>query len=445
MSEIKRRIVGSKVAMIGVSYVDLGGVTRDKPMASSAIDTVLAKGIKTARANLALNSLDGMTPDSAFNIAQGDISIVPDPSTFVIPSYSPESGRFIGDIYEADGAVSKYCPRAVCRRMIEQGRKLGYRPFAGFESEFHLVTRRGSRIVPADMSAIQSQAGYDLHHTIIQDFLTGLRSVNLNPIKAHVEGGKGQLEIDMQPEKAMKSADDFVYFKDAIRAIGRQHGLTASSMPKIGHGCWGSGLHLHFSLLDNKGRNLFYDDRDERKLGLSRQCYYFVGGLLEHLRALCAFAAPTVNSYKRLLPGKWNADAAIYGLGHRGAAIRIPDERLESTRVEIRIPDNACNLYLVLACVLAAGLAGIKEKRNPGDPVKFDTSPLNDKQRTTRGLWLLPRSLEESVRELEADELFRRALGSALLDEYIRNRRSEIAEFADRVTDWEVDHFLEVF
>jgi glutamine synthetase len=444
-SEVEKRILESEVSMMGISYVDLGGITRDKPVTITEIDRVFREGNKTARANLALTSLDTMTPDSSVNLAQGDVSVVPDLSTFVIPSYSPRTARFIGDLYESSGKPSSLCSRSVYRRVLEQTKKHGYAFGVGFESEFHLVTKSGDRILPADLSSIQSQAGFDIHQELIQELLAGLRSVGIAPIKAHAEGGRGQLEIDAAPGRGMKVADNYVYFKDVVKAIARKYGWTASFMPKIGHDWWGSGLHLHVSLFGRGSRNLFYDGMDHRKLRLSSTCYYFLGGLLEHLKALCAIVAPTVNSYRRLLPGRWNADAATYAPGHRGAALRVPDERLQSTRVELRMPDNTCNIYLALACVLAAGMDGIRKKTDPGGPVKFDTSSLTDRRLKAKGLQLLPRSLDESIQELEKDDLFQKVLGNDMFEEYLKNKSSEASAFADKVTKWEQDHFLEVF
>jgi glutamine synthetase len=166
---------------------------------------------------------------------------------------------------------------------------------------------------------------------------------------------------------------------------------------------------------------------------------------MSHARALSAIAAPTVNSYKRLLPGRWNADAVSYGPGNRGAAVRIPDERGKATRLELRMPDNACNVYLLLACLLSAGLDGIQRKIDPGPPLLFDASKMTDRERVSKGLKLLPRSLHEALAELENDRLFRRTLGEELFEEYLTQRSFEVSQAADQVTKWEVTHFLDLF
>lgn len=431
--------------MVSVSYSDLAGVTRSKPVVSSELDSLMKNGFKTARANLDMNTVTPLTPGSKLNIAQGDVSIVPDADTLVFPSYSPETARLIGWVHEADGRPSPLCARAVLQRTLQKARAKRYELVTGLESEFHLVAFQGSRVIPADRSGIQTQSGYDEHRGYLADLVNSLRSVNVDAVKAHVEGGKGQLEVDLMPRVGLKAPDGFVYFKDAVKAIARKHGTIASFMPKIGSEWWGSGLHVHMNLRNSKGRNVFSGGGDLWKLGLSRSCYQFIGGVLDRAAALCAIAAPTVNSYKRLLPGRWNADAKTYGPGNRGAAVRIPDERGEATRIELRMPDNACNIYLLLACVLAAGMDGIERKVDPGSPLLFDASKMSDRERVAQGLKLLPRSLGEALAELERDSLFRKTLGEDLFEEYIAQRSFEVSQAADQVTEWEVSHFLDLF
>ncbi len=444
-SEVKKRIAGSGVTMVSVSYSDLAGVTRSKAVVSSELESLMKNGVKTARANLDMNTITPLTPGSKLNIAQGDVSIIPDVDTLVFPSYSPDTARLIGWVHEADGRPSPLCARAVLRRALERARSQEYGVVTGLESEFHLVTFQGSRVLPADRSAIQTQAGYDEHREFITDLVNSLKSVGVEAVKAHVEGGKGQLEVDLMPQVGLRAADEFVYFKDAVKAIARKHGAIASFMPKIGAEWWGSGLHVHMSLRVSKGRNVFSDARDSRKLGLSRTCYHFIAGVLERAAALCAIAAPTVNSYKRLLPGRWNSDARTYGPGNRGAAIRIPDERGRATRIELRMPDNACNIYLLLGCVVAAGMDGIERKADPGAPLLFDASKMSDRERVSQGLKLLPRSLGEALSELEKDNLFKKTLGEELFEEYVAQRSFEVSQAADQVTEWEVSHFLDLF
>jgi len=430
--------------MLGVGYVDFTGIARMKPATSGELDRMLDEGIKTSRANFAFTHNDGAVRGASMNISQGDLAVVADPETFVVPSYLSGIGRFLGDVHEKDGSVSRLCTRSFYKRILGQASRKGYRFFAGFEGEFHLVRREEGRVVRVDNYYTHSAEGFNVYHQFITDLVGALRSVNVETTKGHVEGGRGQLEFDIRHHEGIKPADDIVYFKDATRAVARKHGYIASFMPKIGHDWWGTGMHLHMSLANKSGRNLFDDPRDE-KMGISPLAYHFVGGIVNHLSALSAVAAPMPNSYKRMLPGKWNADAAVYGAGARGAAVRVPDERGRSARVECRFPDGTMNPYLTLGCILACGLDGIERELDPGDPLTIDLSFMSDREITEKGFKLMPRSLAEAVSALEKDDLLRKAMGAPMFEEYIKNKEQEVAQMADKVTQYEVDNLLDLY
>jgi glutamine synthetase len=443
-SQIKRAVKDNNLSMLGVSYVDFTGISRMKPVTSGELDSVLDVGVKTSRANFAYSHTDQPVRGASMNISQGDLSIVADPHTFVIPSYLSGVGRFLGDVHEKDGSTSKLCTRSFYRRILDRAASKGYRFEVGFEGEFHLVRREEGRVVRVDNFLTHSQEGFNVYQQFITDLVAALRSVGVDTIKGHVEGGRGQLEFDILHHAGMKPADDIMYFKDATKAIARQYGYIASFMPKIGHDWWGTGMHLHMSLWDRSGQNLFADEKDKR-MGLSPIAYHFMGGILAHLSALSAVAAPMPNSYKRLLPGKWNADAAAYGMGARGAALRIPDERGKSTRIECRFPDGTMNPYLALGSILACGLEGIEKKADPGLPMTGDASFLTDREIREKGLKLMPRSLTEAISAFEKDDCLRRAMGDIMFEEYIRNKEQEAAQIADKVTQYEVDSQLDLF
>jgi glutamine synthetase len=206
-------------------------------------------------------------------------------------------------------------------------------------------------------------------------------------------------------------------------------------------------MHLNSSLGDLKsGRNLFGDENDDRNLGLSQLCYYFIGGVLEHTRGLCAAVAANVNSYKRLIhAGHWAADGVFYAPGHRGAAVRIPrvSRKSETAHIEFRVPDPACNPYIAFICLLAAGIDGIKRKIDPGDPVTEHVAAMNRSERARRGIRPLPKSLYEAVEEFRTDEVFREALGKAFFDEYVNMKLAEWDEYSAIVTPWETDRMID--
>lgn len=442
--EIRRAIKENHLSLLGVSYVDFTGVPRMKPAAASELDTLLDTGVKTSRGNFALSHTDQLVRGSGINISQGDIAVVADPATFVIPNYTTGVGRFIGDLREKDGKTSPICARSFYGRMLKRAAKKGYSFHVGFEAEFHLVRREEGKPVQVDNFHTHSQEGFNLHSPLMVDLVSALSSVGVETLKVHVEGGRGQLEVDVRHHEGMKPADDIVYTKDAAKAVARKHGHIASFMPKIGHDWWGSGFHLHMSLSNRAGRNLF-DDPSDRKMGLSPVAYHFIGGIVGHLRALSAVAAPMPNSYRRILPGKWNADAAVFGAGARGAAVRIPDERGQSARVECRFPDGAMNPYLGLGALLACGLEGIEKEAEPGRPLREDLSFMTDREIRAKGYRQMPRSLGEALSELEKDACIREAMGDVMLEEYLLNKEQEVAQMADKVTQYEVDNQLDLF
>jgi glutamine synthetase len=443
-SEIRKAIKEHNLTMLGVSYVDFTGVPRMKPVTVGQLDRALDVGITTARANLAYSHTDVPVRGTSIDISQGDVAVVADPETFVVPSYTQGVGRFIGDLREKDGMASPLCARSFYRRVLTKAASMGYGLQAGFEGEFHLVRREGGRVVRLDNFHTHSQEGFNVYQQFITDLVAALSSVGLETTKGHVEGGLGQLEFDIKHHEGMKPADDIVYFRDATKAVARRHGMVASFMPKIGHGWWGSGMHLHMSLWNRSGKNVFADGKD-KKMGLSPTAYHFIGGLVEHLPALSAVAAPMPNSYRRILPGKWNADAAVYGPGARGAAVRVPDERGDSTRLECRFPDATMNPYLALGCILACGLEGIEKKTDPGEPLRVDISSLSDRQMREKGIRLMPRSLSEALAELEKDRCIREAMGELMFEEYLLNKEQEVAQMADKVTEYEVENDLDLF
>jgi glutamine synthetase len=443
-SEIRKAIKEHNITMLGVSYLDLTGVPRMKPVTAVDLDAFLQSGFKTARANYAYSIMDIPVRNADMNIVQGDFMIVPDPDTFVIPSYTTGVGRFLGYVHEKDGKVSELCTRNFYRRMLEKAASKGYRYEVGFEGEFILVKREEGKVMRLDNFLTHSQEGFNVYHEFIVDLVHALRSVNVQTTKGHVEGGRSQLEFDIKHSEGMKPADDVVYFRDATRAVARKHGYIASFMPKIGHDWWGNGMHMHMSLWDRAGRNLFADEKDKR-MGLSQLAYHFIGGVVKHLPALSAVAAPFPNSYKRMLPGKWNADAVVYGAGARGAAVRIPDERGSSTRLECRFPDPTMNPYLTMGSILACGLEGIEKKTDPGAPLTTDISSLSDREIRKRGYKLMPRSLSEAIAAFEQDECLRRAWGDHMFEQYVINKEQEIAQMADKVTQYEIDGMLELF
>jgi glutamine synthetase len=281
---------------------------------------------------------------------------------------------------------------------------------------------------------------------VLDEMVGALRAVGIDVYQIDHEDGNGQFEINFTYADALKSADNFTFVKMAASEIAHKHGMIATFMPKPFSNRTGSGAHFHISLGTGTQKNAFLDPSDAGGMGLSTLAYRFLGGILSHARALCAIAAPTVNSYKRLVVGRslsgstWAPANIAYGDNNRTACVRIPFGRLE-----VRLPDAGCNPYLVSAALIAAGLDGIDRKLDPGKPHNINLYEFSAEQLTAQGIKLLPQALNEAIDALETDAVVRAALGADLAAEFIRLKRMEWTEYARHVSDWESRRYLEFF
>jgi len=446
---IIREIHDRHLRLLSVEYVDFGGISRSKACAVEDVESFLESGIGFAKGNFGITAFDTVAAYPGYTVASGEARLIPDIETFAVPPYAEGVGRFMGELRNPDGSYWELCPRHTYRSYLERVENMGYRYYGGAEMEFNVVKREGNTIIPWTPNAIQSQHGLEIGAELLSEIIGNVEAMNVKTIKAHAEGGGtygGHFEIDLRHQSGVKCADDVVTFRDAAKAIAYRKLLVASFLAKLGESFTGSGMHLNSSLCDAKtGQNLFGDTHDERGLGLTQICYYFIGGVLEHTRSLCAAVAANVNSYKRLIhPGHWAADGVFYSPGHRGAAVRVPlIGRTETAHVEFRVPDPACNPYIAFTCLLAAGIDGIRHKIDPGDPVTEDVGRMSKSERRTKGIKSLPKSLFEATEEFRRDDVFRDALGSNLFDEYVEMKLAEWDEYSARVTPWEIERMID--
>ena len=447
---IAKVIQEKKVELLSVEYVDFGGISRSKARSSRDLDAFLESGVGFAKGNFGLTAFDDLAPEASYSPGSGEANLVPVAETFAVPPYASRVARFMGEFREFDGSPWELCPRSAFRKFLKKTEEEGFTYFGGAEMEFNLVRREGSDFVPWTSTAMQSQHGLDVGSELLTEIVGNVEAMDIRVIKAHAEGGGaygGHYEIDMHHNSGVKCADDVVTFRDAAKYVAQRHGLIATFLAKPGDGFTGSGMHMNSSLCDTKsGRNLFGDSTDDRGLGLSQCCYYFIGGILEHTRALCAAVASNVNSYKRLIhPGHWAADGVFYAPGHRGAAVRVPRMAgsTETPHIEFRVPDPACNPYIAFTCLLAAGLDGIRNKLEPGDPIPLEVSKWTSSERAKKGITPLPKSLYEAVEEFSQDDVFKSALGYAFFDEYVNIKRAEWDEYSSMVTPWEIQRLIE--
>ena len=398
---------------------------------------------------------DGSSIEGFTRIAESDQYLMPDMTTFSEIPWQRADGprgtaRVICDVFTPNGEPFVGDPRRVLRRQVERAEKLGYVVNTGPELEFFLFRRGesgGIEPLPHD------QAGYfdfstDLAGEIRHDMVDALEAFGIRVEAAHHEVAQGQHEIDFEYSDALKTADNAITFKFALKAIAQQHGLYATFMPKPIHGINGSGMHTHQSLYSiADSRNAFADP--DNMYGLSDIARSYMAGILAHARGMIAVLAPLVNSYKRLVPGYEAPTYLTWGRTNRSALIRVPKvspgKSIEGTRVEVRCPDPSSNTYLAFAAMIAAGLDGVERGLELGDPVEESLFEMDTATIAAKGIRELPGSLGEAIDELEKDSVICEALGDHVLSHFIDAKRAEWDEYRMQVSDWEVDRYLEMF
>ena len=402
---------------------------------------------------------DGSSIEGFARIAESDMFLVPDLSTFAAIPWEPGldadgkqlptgSARVICDVFTPNGDPFPGDPRWVLRRQLDRLKKLGYVLNMGPELEFFLLRRsaEGVETLPHD------GAGYfdlseDLGTEVRKEMMNGLEDLGIKVETAHHEVATGQHEIDFEYADALRTADNAVTFKTTLKAVAASRGLYATFMPKPFFGINGSGMHVHQSLWDvKKESNAFRDAKDP--YGLSETARQYIAGTLAHARGMIAILAPLVNSYKRLVPGY---EAPVY-IGwariNRSALIRIPQiskGSTNSTRIELRCPDPSSNPYLAFAVMLAAGLDGIEKKMSPPDPVEENLYHFDAAKLESRQIKQLPGTLREALDELRNDEVVADALGEHIFERFVEAKTEEWDEYRMQVSAWELDRYLEAF
>ena len=388
---------------------------------------------------------DGSSIEGFARIEESDMYLHPDLNTFEIFPWRPQQGkvaRFICDIYRPDGTAYESDPRHVLKKVLSETKEMGYDFNVGPECEFFLFETDDAGN-PTTIS--NERAGYfdlgplDQGENARRDIVLTMEDMGYGVEASHHEMAPAQHEIDFRYDEALTTADNIMTFKLAVKTIAKRHGLHASFMPKPKTGINGSGMHINMSL-SKDGKNIFADDCDPN--GLSQEAYYFIGGLMRHVKGMCAITNPLVNSYKRLVPG-FEAPVYIAWSGtNRSPLIRIPLTGDGIMAIELRCPDSAANPYLALAVCMAAGLDGIKQKIVPPSPVDRNISDLTEEERNAMQITLLPGSLGEAVAELKKDDFLCQVLGQEFVDGYINAKEEEWHEYLRQVSDWETEKYL---
>ncbi len=372
-----------------------------------------------------------------------------DPDTYAVLPWTPDHmkrARFFCDIYTPDDEPFPGDPRGLLKRMLADLKERDMIFNCGPEPEFFLFRRNGSITpVPHDVGGYFDFSSDDEAAQVRTELMYALNSMGLEIEVGHHEVALGQHEIDFRFADALRTADNVMTLKYTVKAIAAQHDLIASFMPKPIFGINGSGMHVHQSIFDTKGTNLFFDEKDE--FHLSELAHNLIGGELKHARALAALVAPTVNSYKRLVPGY---EAPVY-VGwaqiNRSALIRIPrynKGQNKAMRAELRFPDPSCNPYIAFAGMIAAAFDGIDNKIAAPKPLNnINIYHLSEDERKAKDIKELPSSLLEALEALDNDTVLKNALGEEIYTAFRRAKLEEWDDFRIHVTDWEVEKFLE--
>ena len=440
----KEKEVLEKVEELGVKFVrmqftDILGVIKNVAITVEELEAAFKDNVM----------FDGSSIDGFTRIQESDMYLKPDLDTFTIFPWRPERGgrvaRFICDVYTSDGEEFSGCPRNVLQRVLEEADEMGYEMFVGPEPEFFLFEKNeeGEPVPePNDKGGYFDLAPADLGQDPRRDIVLALEEMGFDVEASHHEVAPGQHEIDFKYEDAVTTADNVATFRFVTKAIAHEYGLHATFMPKPIYGENGSGMHVHQSLFKD-GKNIFYDPEDER--GLSKEAYHYIGGLLEHAPALAAITNPTINSYKRLVPGYEAPVYLSWSTANRSALVRIPDTREEGTRVELRNPDPAANPYLSFAVMLKAGLDGIKKEIEPPAEVLANIYDMSKDEREEKGIKSLPLNIKEAVEALKEDEVIQEALGEHVYKHFVEAKEVEWGIYRSRVHQWELDQYLETF
>jgi glutamine synthetase len=434
LSTMLERIAKDKITFIRLQFSDLQGQPKNVAIPVSQVEKALTDGI----------GFDGSSIEGFVRIEESDMVLKPDPATYSILPWRPANARvarFICDVHKANGDPFEGDPRYVLKKVMADAEKEGYIFNTGPELEFFLF----QRIDGKPSTEFQDVGGYfdlaptDLAENVRRDIILALTEMGFEIEASHHEVAESQHEIDFKYGDALTTADNTLTFKFAVKTIALMNGLHATFMAKPVQGINGSGMHTNCSLFKD-GENAFYDPN--AKMQLSDTALYFIGGLLRHVKGLTRIANPTINSYKRLVPGYEAPVYISWSAANRSALCRVPAPRGKSTRVEFRSPDPTCNPYLTFAGILAAGLDGIRNKIDPPSSLDRNIFKLSKEESELMGIETLPGDLYTANTCLMEDDVLCSALGLHVFDNLNRIAETEWDAFRTAVHPWEVEQYL---
>ena len=429
------------VDFLRLQFTDILGTVKNVSVPADQAEKAFSEGIY----------FDGSSIEGFVRIQESDMRLVPDPDTFAILPWRTDeenaSARLICDVINTStGEPFEGDPRYVLQQALERADELGYTVNAAPEPEFFLFEEDEdgrATTETSDAGGYFDVAPKDLASDVRRDIIYGLEEMDFEIEASHHEVAQGQHEINFEYDDALSTADNVATFRTVVRAIAAQHDLHATFMPKPIPRINGSGMHTHISLFED-GENAFHDESDE--FNLSEEAHQFIAGILEHAPALAAVTNPTVNSYKRLVPGYEAPVYVAWSDRNRSALIRKPAARVPAaSRIEARFPDPSCNPYLAFAALIHAGLDGIERGLDCPDPVRENIYEFDEQKREEYGIETLPENLGEAVDALEADETVYSALGEHVGPKFVEAKTQEHTDYLVDVSQWEIDRYLETF
>jgi glutamine synthetase len=437
-AQILQKVELERVKFMRLQFTDILGTIKNVEIPDRQFEEALDGQIM----------FDGSSIEGFVRVEESDMYLRPDLSTFRVFPWAGSSGekvaRIICDIYTPEGTPFVGCPRTTLKKVIALAAAKGYSMNAGPEAEFFLFQTKNG--IPT--TETHDAAGYfdlspvDMGEDVRREIVLALESMGFHVEAAHHEVAPGQHEIDFRYDDVLTTADNISTFRFVVKNVATRNGLHATFMPKPIYGINGSGMHTHMSLFSDD-TNVFFDAK--APMQLSEICLNYIGGILRHARGFCAITNPLVNSYKRLVPGYEAPTNIAWSEKNRSPLVRVPAARGRATRIELRMPDPACNPYLALAAMLRAGLDGIDKKIDPGPPVNKNIFAMSYRERRHLRIDELPGNLNEALDELEKNDLMREVLGDHLFEHFVAAKREEWLDYIKHVSPWETDRYLEMY
>ncbi|MFP4508333.1 MAG: type I glutamate--ammonia ligase [Candidatus Acetothermia bacterium] len=439
------------VKFIRLQFTDILGIPKDVEITLDELPKALEEGI----------AFDGSSIEGFARIFESDMYLHPDLDTLKVYPWKSETSegerygnaRLICDVHKPNGEPFEGDPRYRLKKVMSEADEKNLKMFTGAEPEFFMFSPDSGEEPGRSSTGLHDQGGYfdlmpvDKGEEARKDMVISLEKMGFKVEAAHHEVAPSQHEIDFRYDEALKLADHLITFKSTTKTIALKHGLNATFMPKPYGRINGSGMHTHISLTED-GDNCFYDPRNgDNPYDLSDKGLHFIGGLIKHIDAITALANPTVNSYKRLVPGYEAPVNISWGRHNRSVLIRIPHTSTPetSTRLELRSPDPTANPYLAFAAFLKAGLHGMEEEITPPEPVEEDLYEMEAGKKEEKGIGSLPESLSEALDALQKDKVIADAVGSHVMENFLRAKRTEAREFQVNVTDWELEKYMKYY